>query len=614
MSLKNQLSILLLVILTLPAWGQQRPVFVPCDEELRCQDFAKILAATLGFLDQKDGANAYLELKALEACDKCPEHREALDALSDEIIGLFRQQNEALEKVLADQTLTLNALEKRTRDLNREQQKVARQLVINEEMTRDALLSGYLSRAEKYYARSKSENLAGNDIYNANDALWLTDFAYTYLDSTHEAVKQLLYQIFFDQLIEHLPPDYFGSDTGYEDKELSQSVVASASWSPDQQWLAVGFDNGLLTIFAADGQVVFNAVQSQNSITKLAWNSTSTILAFASFTGVDFFVWKDEAWGPSSISLPTKETIYALRWSPADPTLFATGGDNKEVNIFQYQDTIVALATQFPAVHSDWVRDLAWSPTGRKIVAADDSGYVVVYQVDPPAVISNTLGHNDYVRTVDWRPDGQAYLSGSDDGQLLVWDTLGQVLSRDTFPAWVMYARYAAAGQSIGLMTIDNVFYWQTETGNWEEALLPDRVQTFAWRGAENTTGHPVGGVLDFAADATFQLAGEAGKITAAGENPALKSGFIAALEWSPDGEYLAYAKDDGLFLVSQDSIHQFTLDGSQITAITWHPGLSPVLPNANFFATVDSYNRLIIWDAATLKIFRTIDLANTPL
>jgi len=614
MSLKNQLSILLFVVLALPAWGQQRPVFVPCDEELRCQDFAKILAATLGFLDQKDGANAYLELKALEACDKCPEHREALDALSDEIIGLFRQQNEALEEVLAEQTRTLNALEKRTRDLNREQQKVARQLVINEKMTKDALLSGYLSRAEKYYARSKNGDFTGTDTYNADDALWLTDFAYTYLDSTHKAVRQLLYQMFFDQLIQNLPPDYFESAPEMDATEPLPAGVASASWSPDQQWLAVGLDNGLLTIFAADGQMVFNALQSQNSITNLAWNSTAKILAFNISDGVGFLGRQDEGWTSGSDALTTGETVYALRWSPVDPELFAAAGDNKRVNIYRYQDTGAALVVKLPDVHSDWVRDLAWSPDGRKMVAGDDNGYVMLYQVDPPAVISSALAHADYVRTVDWRPDGQAYLSGSDDYQLLTWDTLGQVLSRDTFPEWVMYARYTASGQSIGLLTNDNAFYWRTATGAWAQAIVPDRVHAFAWRGEENTTGSPAGGVLDFDAAATFHLAEAATSVTAAGDNPALQPAFIAALKWSPDGEYLAYAKEDGLFLVGQDSIHQFTLDGSQIAAITWHPGLSPLLPNANFFATVDSYNRLIIWDAATLTIFRTIDLATTPL
>ena len=55
--------------------------FAACSEEFLCADYEIILERTLEFLDQEDGEAAFLELKALEACDKCPEHRDAIEGI-----------------------------------------------------------------------------------------------------------------------------------------------------------------------------------------------------------------------------------------------------------------------------------------------------------------------------------------------------------------------------------------------------------------------------------------------------------------------------------------------------------------------------------------------------
>ena len=569
--------------------------FEPCDPELLCQDFQRILDSTRYYLSIEKGGLAYRQLKALEACDKCPEHQDDLDALSDQIIKIFREQNESLNELVEEQQATLNALQKRTEDLRRERKKVDQQLLINEKMTRDALVSNYLRLANNYYNQ-------GTDI-GREEARWLTDFVYNYVDSTHHEVRKMMHRLLNDQLLKYYDYDPYGGQYDYYEEEIATSRAVAADWSPDGRWLAVGMDDGRLVIFAENGDLVFDQDLSEADISDLSWNKDSEVLAFVNAgASVNFLEATAEGWQLTDRVLNSFDNASVVRWSPvvADKLLVATF-DN---TIHLYTEGEITPALTFVDGHDDWIRDVAWSPDGTRFVSCDDQGYVVVWQATTGKILHRRRGHTDYVRTVDWHPEGHTLISGGDDNQLILWDTAGQVINKITLDDWIYQARYDATGAAIGVVTKSNTFFHVTANDR-IATMLPEMVSCFAWRENSNTVTLEDGRVLAKQLPAKY-LIPEASALKLAQMAPvnlALEPGSITQIDWSPDGTYLAYVKDDKLEIVDEEKITSFDLNGVEIFSIAWHPGLSTVLPNSNFLATVDSDNQLLIWDASTLTI-----------
>jgi WD40 repeat protein len=580
--------------------------FEDCDDNLLCLDFEKILSNVNSFLRKGDGANAYRELKALEACDKCPEHRDNLDDISDEIISLFREQNESLNELVVEQQATLNALQKRTDDLRRERKKVNQQLVINERMTRDALVTNYLRLANNYYNQ-------GTEI-GLEEARWLTDFVYNYVDSTHHEVRKMMHRLLNNQLLEYIDydPDEGLYDYSYDEEQLAYSRIVTVDWSPDGQWLAVGMDNGRIVIFQESGEVVFDEDISEYDISDLNWNLESNILAFINGgTSVNFLKASPQGWTLTDRSLSLLNTASTVRWSPvvADELMVSTF-DNV---IYLYAKEEVSPRRTYSGGHDDWIRDLAWSPDATRFVSCDDQGYVVIWQVNTGEIAHRRRGHTDYVRTVDWHPEGHTIISGGDDNQLVFWDTTGQVVNRLTFDDWVYQARYTDSGEEIGLVTNSNTFYRITADER-IPTTLPNGVDRFAWRGNYNTVEGNDHMVLAKEPPANYIVPEEQdlqmGRL--APGNSALEEGSITQTDWSPDGNFLAYVKGTKLEIVDEEKITSFDLSGIEIFSIAWHPGLSEALPNSNFLATVGSDNQLLIWDVSTMTIVQSEDLGET--
>lgn len=578
--------------------------FEPCDEELLCRDFQKILDSTRYYLSIEKGGLAYGQLKALEACDNCPEHQDDLDALSDEIIKIFREQNESLNDLVKEQQTTLNALQKRTEDLHRERKKVDQQLVINEKMTRDALVTNYLRLANNYFNQ--------NTDIGREEARWLTDFVYNYVDSTHHEVRKMMHRLLNQQLLKYYDYDPYRGQYNYYEEDLATATIVAADWSPDGQWLAVGMDDGRLVIFAEDGEVVFNQDLSEADIMDVNWNSDSQVLAFVDGgTSVNFLQATAEGWQLTDRLLSFYKNPSAVRWSPvvADELLVATF-DNV---IHLYAGTETIPRQTFVDGHDDWIRDLAWSPDGTRFASCDDQGYVVVWQAATGKSLYRRRGHTDYVRTIDWHPKGHTIVSGGDDNQLIFWDTIGQVTNRMTFDDWIYQVRYDATGDEIGVVTNSNTFFHVTANDR-IATPLPEQVNRFAWRGSDNTVELSNGKVLAKQLPAKYLIPDASGGEMArlAPGNSALVPGSITQIDWSPDGTFLAYVKDAKLEIVDAEKITSFDLSGVEIFGIAWHPGLSEELPNSNFLATVGSDNQLLIWDVVSMAIVYSQQLEAT--
>ncbi|MEZ4988057.1 MAG: hypothetical protein R2795_24015 [Saprospiraceae bacterium] len=585
--------------------AQERLLFEPCDQELLCSDFAAILANTIHFLDEENGAEAYRELKALEACDKCPEHRDNIDALSDEIIALFRkqnelfqQQNERLNDVVAAQKSTLAALTRTNRDLTNARTAIDKQLLVNQQVTREALVSNYMSLARNYY----EDDLDGK---GRNEALWLTDFTYSYIDSLHPAVHSMLYQLLNDEISNRVPHYLLEYDENWEEVLSEEEELTAISWSADGRWLALSTSSGQLSIFNEDGQVVFQRRQLE-TIMQMAWSHSGNRLAVlgAGIGNNISFISLDAAgqWAPAAPYIQAAQSVFNMKWSPNEEDILAIAGDNNTVEFYRVtgEETLAPFQT-LPSVHEDWVRALAWSPDGKYLATGDDDGKIACWEVATNTLRWQQQRHSDYIRTLAWHPAGHELVSGSDDYQLIYWTPEGEESGRRQMTGWILQVDYSSTGHSLGVWLSVGQFVRITD-GEEYTMDISTTLPGFAWRGEDNTVEDPILSVgmssaaafyVPPATSSDWKSLPEDGRLEEWGADSEEYPGEITHVAWSPDGDLLAYVKDGNLCLQTDSLTRIIDMEGNGIRAMAWHKSQEGQLT----LTTADSGNGLIVWN-----------------
>jgi WD40 repeat protein len=81
--------------------------------------------------------------------------------------------------------------------------------------------------------------------------------------------------------------------------------------------------------------------------------------------------------------------------------------------------------------HSDFVRALAVTPDGTRLVSASADETPKVWDLATGRELLTLEGHSDWVRAVAVTPDGTRVVSGSRDNTLKVWDLATGVLLED---------------------------------------------------------------------------------------------------------------------------------------------------------------------------------------
>ncbi|MEL6660428.1 MAG: WD40 repeat domain-containing protein, partial [Bacteroidota bacterium] len=392
-----------------------------------------------------------------------------------------------------------------------------------------------------------------------------------------------------------------------------EEKVLAASWSPDDQWLAIGTSEGRLLIFSAAGELVLEK-QVYSYLAVLAWKpGAPATLVFPSTSyqaGIVSFI--NDSWQDRPVAYEFGSPVRDMIWNPAGTQMAVATDDN----ILHLWDPESPDAPTELGLHEATISDIAWSPDGTQLVSSDHSGAISFWGEESRELQYRRSGHSDYARSVDWHPNGEIVISGGDDNQLLFWDSLGQITRRMSFSAWVMKSDFSASGQRIAIVTYDDEFMIvNTLSGERTTNNLPPGVGVGAWRGEVNTADESGGLQIGFSEDATFRLR-DAGQTSSdesfAESNGDLNAGYITRLEWSNDGDFLAYGKDYELVIIDPNEITRFDLVGASIMDLSWHPGQSAELPQTNFLATVGSDNRLVIWDVPSKSVAQQVELETT--
>jgi WD40 repeat protein len=215
------------------------------------------------------------------------------------------------------------------------------------------------------------------------------------------------------------------------------SIVTSVVFSPNGQTLASGSGDKMIYLWKVSDGSLDRTIATQQFIQTLAFSPTDNILASAG-VGMSVDLWNGST-GKLVRSLGRyKSVIYAIAFSPDGQSLaFSSDAcspdsdycktlsmtDKNTLRLWNLQGR--QIGKTFTG-HTDYIGDIAFSPSGRTLISGSLDKTVKVWDVPTGSILPGTaiqeyLEGNRRILAIAYRPDGKAFALGSGDGSIKIF-------------------------------------------------------------------------------------------------------------------------------------------------------------------------------------------------
>lgn len=322
--------------------------------------------------------------------------------------------------------------------------------------------------------------------------------------------------------------------------------MRSIAWSPDDQRVVIGGENGVLRIYNAGSLRLRNVlVGHRASIQSVAWSPDGSRLASASDDGVVLLWHADGTPGPT---VTAQHGQSGLAWSPDGRRLAVHTGDH--LDLYHADGT---LERSFPA-ELGRLFDVAWSPDGKQLVSTAGKRLKLWNRDGTPAPAPIEFEHKSEVRKVAWSKRG-TIAAIDDDNRVYLHKLSGEAPVQSSRRA--SQIDWSPNGDQLAVTTGNVLQIWDGEA---------------AFSVAEQKVTEPRGVKWSRDGKRVAYAGGQLGVWEPFGGMSSLLTGTQRSLlEWHPDGTRLLSVGIDGLREWGASGAMQkhFNLDGEPL-ALKW--------------------------------------------
>ena len=341
---------------------------------------------------------------------------------------------------------------------------------------------------------------------------------------------------------------------------LQASDVSVLAFSPDNQWIAIGSNTGNVQIFAVDGGKRMSHWVHKGAVDAIAFSPSSRWVASGSYDGTTrvFEVatgkelprpspsgWKERVPSARGEPFSVMSLVRAIVFSP-DNRLLATGNGDSTARIFEIATGRELL--RFP--HGNLVEGIAFSPDGRWIATGSLDSTVHIFEVSEGKEIAH-LFQESPVHAVAFSPDGRRLTVVSDNAVKVFAAFDGREITRLLKQNLLTKVVFSPDGHWLAVKSYDG-----------QHVELVDAVEgvvrsTFSRR--------------DMLAATTLQPI-DPDKFKP-GDRRWLYSGEDEPVSFSPDGQKLAIADDDGVRVFAIKTGLELTrMPDKEVGAVSFSP------------------------------------------
>ena len=203
---------------------------------------------------------------------------------------------------------------------------------------------------------------------------------------------------------------------------LEAENITIFNLSPDEKYIVAGDNQGNLTLWTKDGNLLKTWKAHKNNITSVTFSPNGKIIASSS--------------NDTTIALSTiagekittvaghRNIVNSIAFSP-DGKILASGSSDNTIKLWTASGKLIKNI----AANSSPVNSVAFSPDGKTLISGNSDKTIKLWHINPDSLketgtLRDTLiGHQHRVTSVIYSPDGTSIVSGDEGGIVKLWQS-----------------------------------------------------------------------------------------------------------------------------------------------------------------------------------------------
>ncbi|KAF9360933.1 hypothetical protein BGX34_007411 [Mortierella sp. NVP85] len=251
------------------------------------------------------------------------------------------------------------------------------------------------------------------------------------------------------------------------------SQVRSCAFSPDGKSLAVGLENGDISIYTtSDWEKIGTLIGHTGHTWCVAYSPKGDQIASSSLDGT-VRLWATETGSLQHVLTGHETPVRCVAYSP-EGNLVASASDDKTIRLWNKDTGDCYRTLSGQSGHTKEVRCVAFSLNGQQIASGSSDTTIRLWNVEKGKCKFILQGHSGTVWAIGYSPQGNQFASASNDKTIRLWDAKTGAFIRTLYGHMnIIYSVvYSPKGDQLASGSVDTtVRLWDIESGHCRQIL-----------------------------------------------------------------------------------------------------------------------------------------------